>query len=139
MTRKVPNNIAKLRKDLDWSQDTLAGRVNMSVTQLSRLERGVSSLTQNRITAFSQVFEVEPYELFRDAMSKEKIELNLMRDVIVQLEEMLLRLDMSLTPQQRGDLVIELYRLETGGLDEADLSEHVVNLKRFEGMVKALT
>jgi transcriptional regulator with XRE-family HTH domain len=139
MTRKVPNNIARLRKDLDWSQDTLAGRVNISVTQLSRLERGVSSLTQDRITAFSQVFEVEPYELFRDAMSKEKIELNLMREVIVQLEEMLLRLDMSLTPQQRGDLVIELYRLETGGLDEADLSEHVVNLKRFEGMVKALT
>ncbi len=138
MTRKVPNNIAKLRKDHDWSQDTLAGRVNMSVTQLSRLERGVSSLTQDRITAFAQVFEVEPYELFRDATSKEKLELNVMRDVIVQLEEMLVRLDMSLTPQQRGDLVIELYRLETGDLDEAELSEHVVNLKRFEGMVKAL-
>ena len=111
----------------------------MSVTQLSRLERGVSSLTQDRIKAFSQAFEVEPYELFRDALSKEKIELNLMRDVIVQLEEMLLRLDMSLSPQQRGDLVIELYRLETGDLGETDLSEHIVNLKRFEGMVRALT
>lgn len=110
----------------------------MSVNQLSRLERGASSLKQDRITALARVFSVEPHELFSDAMSKEKIELDLMRDVIVQLEEMLLRLDVSLTPQQRGDLVIELYRLETDDLDDADLSEHVVNLKRFECMVKAL-
>jgi len=138
MTRRVHNNIAKLRKDQDWSQDTLAGRMNMSVTQLSRLERGASSLTQDRITAFAQVFDVEPYELFRDAVSKEKIELELMRSVIIQLDEMLLRLDVSLSPQQRGDLTIELYRLETHDLGESDLAEHSVDLKRYEGMVKAL-
>jgi transcriptional regulator with XRE-family HTH domain len=138
MSLKVPNNIAKFRKALKLSQDTLAGRLGMSVTQLSRLERGASSLTQDRITDLAKVFEVEPHELFRDSTSKEKIELDLMRDVIVQLDEMIQRLGVTLTPVQRGDLTIELYRLETDGLEEAELSGHTVDLRKFEGMVKAL-
>lgn len=138
MSLKVPNNIAKYRKALKLSQDTLAGRLGLSVTQLSRLERGTSSLTQDRIADLAKVFEIEPHELFRDATSKEKIELDLMRDVIVQLDEMLLRLGVSLSPQQRGDLTIEVYRLETSGLSDTDLTDHSVDLKKFEGMVKAL-
>jgi hypothetical protein len=102
------------------------------------LERGASSLTQDRITDLAKVFEVEPHELFRDSTSKEKIELDLMRDVIVQLDEMIQRLGVTLTPVQRGDLTIELYRLETDGLEEAELSGHTVDLRKFEGMVKAL-
>ncbi|MCF2870776.1 helix-turn-helix domain-containing protein [Octadecabacter sp. G9-8] len=138
MSPKVPNNVAKFRKALKLSQDTLAGRLGLSVTQLSRLERGASSLTQDRIVELAKAFEIEPHELFRDASFKEKIELNLMRDVIVQLDEMIQRLGISLTSTQRGDLTIELYRLETEGLDEAQLVDHSVNLKKFEGMVKAL-
>lgn len=138
MTRKVPNNISKFRKALDLSQETLAGRLNMSVTQLSRLERGTSSLTQARIAKFAEVFDIEPHEIFSRTRSREQIDLDLMRDVIIQLDEMVLKLGLSLTPQQRGDLTIELYRLETNGLDEADLSDHEVDLRKFEGMVKAL-
>jgi transcriptional regulator with XRE-family HTH domain len=138
MANKVPNNVARFRKALNLSQDTLAGRLNLSVTQLSRLERGISSLTQERMMELARVFEIEPHELFRDAMSKEKVELDLMRDVIVQLDEMVTRLGISLSPQQRGDLTIALYHLETKFLSEADLAEHEVDLKKFEDMVKAL-
>lgn len=138
METKVPNNIAKLRKAMGLSQDTLAGRLGISVTQLSRLERGLSSLTQARMNQLAEVFAVEPHDLYRNATSKEKLELNVMRDVIVQLDEMISRLDVNLTPQQRGDLTVELYRLEVDGLTDEALTDHVVNLKRFEGMVRAL-
>ncbi|WP_108826912.1 helix-turn-helix transcriptional regulator [Ascidiaceihabitans donghaensis] len=138
MANKVPNNIARFRKALNLSQATLAGRLNISVTQLSRLERGTSSLTQERMMELARAFEIEPHELFRYATSREKLELDLMREVIVQLDEMVIRLGISLSPQQRGDLTIALYRLETKFLSEADLAEHEVDLKKFEDMVKAL-
>ncbi|WP_039017563.1 hypothetical protein [Halocynthiibacter namhaensis] len=80
----------------------------------------------------------EPHELFKDSKSKERIELKVMKDVIVQLDEMVARLDVPLTPKQRGDLTIELYLLETNDQDADALSEHTVDLKKFEGMVRAL-
>lgn len=134
MTPKVPNNIAKLRKVHSLSQETLAGRLNMSVTQLSRLERGTSSLTQSRIAALARVFDVEPHEIFSRARSKEQIDLDLMREVIVQLDEMVLKLGLSLTPQQRGDLTIELYKLESEGVDQSDSP---LDLRKYEGMLRS--
>jgi len=138
MKTKVPNNIAKLRKAMDMSQDTLAGRLGISITQLSRLERGLSSITQTRMTQLAGVFEVEPHMLFTNTTPREELELEVMRAVIVQLDEMLIRLGINLTPEQRGDLTVELYRLEVDGLTEDQLSDHQVNINRFEGMVKAL-
>ncbi len=138
MEPRVPNNIAKLRKAAKMSQDTLAGRLGVSITHLSRLERGLASLNQNRILQISEVFDLEPHMLFINATPREELELRVMRDVIVQLDEMLIRLSVNLTPEQRGDLTVELYRLEVDGLEEDQLSGHQVNIKRFEGMVKAL-
>ncbi|MDX8346510.1 helix-turn-helix transcriptional regulator [Cognatiyoonia sp. IB215446] len=138
MAPVVPNNIAKFRKTLDMSQETLAGRLGISVTQLSRLERGRSSLTQHRMVQLTELFGVEPHALFNDAKTREQLDLDVMRDVIVQLDEMLHRLEITLTPEQRGDLTVELYRLETHGLEDGDLAEHQVDIRRFEGMVRAL-
>ncbi len=90
------------------------------------------------MTQLAGVFDVEPHMLFTNAVPREGLELEVMRAVIVQLDEMLLRLGVNLTPEQRGDLTVELYRLEVSGLDEGQLSAHQVNIKRFEGMVKAL-
>jgi transcriptional regulator with XRE-family HTH domain len=138
MGPNVPNNIAKHRRALDMSQDTLAGKLGITKSQVSRLERGLSSITQSRMLQLTELFGIEPHALFNDAASREDIDLDLMRAVIVQLDEMLLRLGVNLTPEQRGDLTVELYRLEMRGLDEDQLSDHQVNIKRFEGMVKAL-
>ncbi|MEY1556051.1 helix-turn-helix domain-containing protein [Yoonia sp. R2331] len=138
MGPNVPNNIAKHRRALDMSQDTLAGKLGITKSQVSRLERGLSSITQSRMLQLTELFGIEPHALFNDAASREDIDLDLMRAVIVQLDEMLLRLGVNLTPEQRGDLTVELYRLEVRGLDEDQLSDHQVNIKRFEGMVKAL-
>jgi len=138
MDRTLSNNIAKFRKARQMSQDILAGRLNMSVTQLSRLERGTSSLTQQRIMALSTFFGVEPHELFNDAITHEGVELNVMRDVIVQLDEMLARMAIHPTPQQRADLTIELYRLETNGVPAKDLPRLTVRLKKYEGMLRSM-
>ena len=72
------------------------------------------------------------------AIPREELDLEVMPAVIVQLDEMLIRLGVNVTPEQRGDLAVELYRLEVDGLTEDQLSHHQVNIKRFEGMVKAL-
>lgn len=138
MSNTVPNNIAKLRKEQGLSQAALADRLNMSITQISRLERGTSSVTQFRMQVLAELFGIEPHELFKDSKSRERIELQVMRDVIVQLDEMVERLGVSLTPKQRGDLTIELYLLEANDKDADALSDHKVDLKKFEGMVRAL-
>ncbi len=80
----------------------------------------------------ASVFDVEPHEIFSRARSKEQIDLELMREVIVQLDEMVLKLGLSLTPQQRGDLTIELYKLESENDLEADL-----DLRKYEGMLRS--
>ncbi|MEP0964945.1 MAG: hypothetical protein ABJQ70_00765, partial [Roseobacter sp.] len=49
-----------------------------------------------------------------------------------QLDEMVLKLGLSLTPQQRGDLTIELYKLESENDLEADL-----DLRKYEGMLRS--
>ena len=138
MGPNVPNNIAKHRKALEMSQDTLAGKLGITKSQVSRLERGLSSITQSRMLQLTKLFGIEPHALFNDAATREDIDLDLMRAVIVQLDEMVQNLGVNLTPEQRGDLTVELYRLEVGGLDDDQLSDHQVNIKRFEGMVKAL-
>ena len=138
MGPNVPNNIAKHRRALDMSQETLAGKLGITKSQVSRLERGLSSITQSRMLQLTKLFGIEPHALFNDAATREGIDLDVMRAVIIQLDEMLIRLGVKLTPEQRGDLTVELYRLEVSGLDDDQLLDHQVNIKRFEGMVKAL-
>lgn len=60
--------------------------------------------------------------------------MDLMREVIVQLDEMVLKLGLSLTPQQRGDLTIELYKLESEGVDQSDSP---LDLRKYEGMLRS--
>jgi len=138
MSNPVPNNIARLRKEHGLSQAALAKRLNMSITQVSRLERGLSSVTQFRVQIISKVFDIAPHELFMDNRSRERIELKIMKDVIVQLDEMIVRLGVTLTPKQRGDLTIELYLLEITDQDADALVDHQVDLRKYEGMVRAL-
>lgn len=60
--------------------------------------------------------------------------MELMREVIVQLDEMVLKLGLSLTPQQRGDLTIELYKLESEGVDQGSSP---LDLRKYEGMLRS--
>lgn len=139
MDNKVPNNIAKFRKAHGLSQADLAAKLKISITQLSRLERGVSSLSQSRMKDLAAELEVKPEEIFQSHEPREKLDLDVMHEVIVQLDRLLNRMGLEPTPEQRADLTIEIYRLETDGLAPDALDPSRLDLKKYEGMLRTLT
>ena len=138
MGHKIHNNIARFRKDQNWSQADLAARLNISITQLSRLERGVSSLSQRRMSEIASALGVKPVDLFLSHQPREEVDLRVIRDVIVQLDQLFEILGIEPTPEQRADLTVEIYRLETDGLDPEAVEAKAVDLKKYEGMLKSM-
>ncbi|MDQ3385250.1 MAG: helix-turn-helix domain-containing protein [Actinomycetota bacterium] len=63
MAEHLGRRIAKLRADLGWTQQELAGRLAISRTALSHLEGGVSVPGERTVTLLAGLFKVEPYEL----------------------------------------------------------------------------
>ena len=137
MAHIVPNDIARLRKQKNLSQAIFAGKLNMSVAQLSRLERGISSMTQARMIQIAEVLGVEPKELYLQRMSREHVELEIVHAVVFQIDEMVDRLGITLSPKQRADLTVELYRQEASRLEETE--DQTVDVKRYENIVLAVS
>ena len=132
----VPNKIAFLRKQKKYSQAKLAQKMNISIAQLSRLERGISSMSQGRMVQIARALEVKPVELYFQAPSQGRIELKIVHAVVLQIDEMVERLGITLNPKQRADLTIELYRQEVARLDGS--VDQTVDLKLYENIVLAL-
>jgi len=132
----VPNKIAFLRKQKKYSQAKLAEKMNISIAQLSRLERGISSMSQGRMVQIARALEVKPVELYFQAPSQGRIELKIVHAVVFQIDEMVERLGITLNPKQRADLTVELYRQEVARLEGS--SDQTVDLQLYESMVVAL-
>ena len=139
MNEAIPNNIAKYRKAKGMSQEDLAAKLKMSVTQVSRLERGVSSLRHTRITKLTEILGVTTEDLFRAGPDREGVDLRVIHDVIVQLDHLFRRLEIDPSPEQRAELTIEIYRPETDVLDEDQLQNTKSDLKKYEGMLRSIT
>ena len=58
-------NIKRSRLRLDWSQETLAEKVNISVTFLSSIERGTKWLSATTAIRLAEALKVNIYELFK--------------------------------------------------------------------------
>ena len=108
----------------------------MSVAQLSRLERGISSMTQGRMVQIGRALDVRPTDLFHRPPTREQIDLKTIHSVILQIDEMLERLEITLSPKQRADLTVELYKQEANRLAESD--GQIVDVTRYESIVAAL-
>ena len=63
MAEHLGRRIAKLRAELGWTQQELAGRLAISRTALSHLEGGVSVPGERTVTLLAGLFKVEPHEL----------------------------------------------------------------------------
>ena len=63
MAEHLGRRIAKLRAELGWTQQELAGRLAISRTALSHLEGGVSVPGERTVTLLAGLFKVEPLEL----------------------------------------------------------------------------
>ena len=61
---KLYQNIKKLRKENGWSQDELAKRLGYSDrSSIAKIESGFVDLSESKIMAFAQIFNVTPSEL----------------------------------------------------------------------------
>ena len=56
--------------------------------------------------------------------------------VVLQIDEMVDRLGITLSPKQRADLTVELYRQEADRLE--DSADQTVDVKRYENIVLAV-
>lgn len=63
MAEHLGRRIAKLRAELGWTQQQLAGRLAISRTALSHLESGVSTPGERTVTLLAGLFKVDPVEL----------------------------------------------------------------------------
>lgn len=58
--------IARLRGDLGWTQQELAGRLGASRVAVSHMEGGLSTPSERTVTLLAGLFKLEPHELVAD-------------------------------------------------------------------------
>lgn len=63
MAEHLGRRIAKLRAELGWTQQELAGRLAISRTAVSHLEGGVATPGERTVTLLAGLFKLEPAEL----------------------------------------------------------------------------
>ena len=138
MTTKVPNSVAKKRKERGLSQATFAEMLGITITQLSRLENGRSSMTQARMQQIADILEVKPQELYLAPHQTGGLDVDVMHSIIEQLDQMLQRLDLTVTSKKRADLCVAIYKMETKRLEKAGLTSADVDVAEYEDMLGTL-
>ncbi len=66
MAANLGRRIARLRRELGWTQQDLADRVAISRVAVSHLESGTSVPSERTVTLLAGVFKLEPHELVAD-------------------------------------------------------------------------
>jgi len=59
-------NIRRQREHLNYSQEYVAGRLNISQSGYSKIEQGASSINVERLYQIAEVLEITPKELLED-------------------------------------------------------------------------
>ena len=62
----LANNLRRMRKDLDLSQNAVAEGINMHPTKYSEIERGMRWPRETTLVSIAEFFEVETSELLLD-------------------------------------------------------------------------
>lgn len=63
---KTTEKIRKQREDLDWSQEQMAEKLNLTTNGYAKIERGETKLHLDRLEKIAQVFNVDITELLPD-------------------------------------------------------------------------
>ena len=58
------NNLREIRKKKGYSQEELANRADVELSQISRIERGVINTSLSQIFQISKALNIHPKELF---------------------------------------------------------------------------
>jgi DNA-binding XRE family transcriptional regulator len=62
----LPEKIKVLRKQRQWSQDTMAIKLNISLNSYGALERGEIDIKFSRIVELARIFDLTVSDLFND-------------------------------------------------------------------------
>lgn len=63
---KTTEKIRKQREDLDWTQEEMAEKLNLTANGYAKIERGETRLYLDRLEQIAQVFNVDITELLSD-------------------------------------------------------------------------
>ena len=64
-------NIKQQRQRLEWSQEKLAEKINISITFLSDVENGKKCVSLTTLLKLSNAFDIEAYELLTPEFSQD--------------------------------------------------------------------
>ncbi len=56
-------NLKKIRKEKGFTQEQLANDLDIEISQISRIERGVINTSVGNVNAIARVLKIEPKEL----------------------------------------------------------------------------
>ena len=119
----LSEKIKELRKDRNWSQETVANKLNISLNSYGALERGEIDIKLSRIEELARIFDIEMSAFF-----KKKSE-NLTR----RKEDKRRRID-DITLEDYHLLEFEKYKLElemqTKKLEEVVARQHAILLEK---------
>ena len=71
---KFTEKIKLLRKEREWSQETLAYKLNISLNSYGAIERGDTNLNLSRINEIAEIFDITLESLFENVNYKEEEE-----------------------------------------------------------------
>ena len=98
----LARRVREERKARGWTQSQLSEYINKTPETLCHIENGTSATKLSTIDSFTEIFGIEPYELF-----KEKDPLDLANITGVRLE---LLQELEETDEQTVSLVLEFIR-----------------------------
>ena len=61
----LPNKFLRLRKFLDYNQENMAMEIGISPEAYGKIERGKTSISEERLRQISKVFGFEPWEMLQ--------------------------------------------------------------------------
>ena len=108
----VGENILRMRKELDWTQEELATRMGYkSKSTINKIEMGINDIPQSKIVKFAEVLGTTPAHLMgwsenETTLSPESVELS-------EGEKMLLDL-FRRVPEENQQLVLQMIRAALG-------------------------
>ena len=71
---KFTEKIKLLRKEREWSQETMATKLNISLNSYGSIERGDTNLSLTRIEEIADIFKITLVKLFEGVSYKEEEE-----------------------------------------------------------------
>lgn len=102
----VGANIAERRRQLGWTQEQLAERLNLSQESLSRMEKGVIAPKFSRLQGMADILGCKVSELFHSAEESEGFRQQVLEQRLAAL------------PARRKGLVLDVLAVIVGAFEE---------------------